>query len=211
MTKLKSKKMTKSTFAIIIMAIAMVALLAFGGTYAYFTATTKEISGKSTLGYLSLSNSATKLNVTEKVVPGQNILDEETITLVDSSDVATFVFVRFSATTEAADLAGKITATIKKGDTALTAVEGQTGVYYLETAGVAEATDIELKVSVTLDSSIDENNANGALTKETSKYMGKEVTVTFNAMAIQKIGADGNEMTVAAAYALVDFTNGVKA
>lgn len=38
MTKMKSKKMNKSTFAIVIMAIVMVAILAFGGTYAYFTA-----------------------------------------------------------------------------------------------------------------------------------------------------------------------------
>ena len=44
MTKMKSKKMTKSTFAVIIMAVAMVAMLAFGGTYAYFTAQNAAVS-----------------------------------------------------------------------------------------------------------------------------------------------------------------------
>ena len=54
MTKMKSKKMTKSTFAIIIMAIVMVAMLAFGGTYAYFTAKANVVGSTVTTGTLKL-------------------------------------------------------------------------------------------------------------------------------------------------------------
>ena len=55
---MKSKKMTKSTFAIIIMAIAMVAMLAFGGTYAYFTATAQDKTGSIKTSHVKLSTTA---------------------------------------------------------------------------------------------------------------------------------------------------------
>lgn len=75
MTKLKSKKMTKSTFAVIIMAILMVAMLAFGGTYAYFTATTKEDSNTITLGYVKLKdNNAIYSIAVNNIMPGETIL-----------------------------------------------------------------------------------------------------------------------------------------
>jgi len=77
MTKMKSKKMTKSTFAIIIMAVVMVALLAFGGTYAYFTASAKSITSDTiTFGEVKLSttdNSAISLNAQVEVVPGAEV------------------------------------------------------------------------------------------------------------------------------------------
>ena len=73
MTKMKSKKMTKSTFAIIIMAIAMVAMLAFGGTYAYFTATANDVSGTVRTAYLSLTNETETLTkvATTDILPGE--------------------------------------------------------------------------------------------------------------------------------------------
>ena len=75
MTKLKSKKMTKSTFAVIIMAILMVAMLAFGGTYAYFTATTQKDQTDITLGYLKLKDNDAFANIVlENAFPGQQIL-----------------------------------------------------------------------------------------------------------------------------------------
>ncbi len=76
MTKMKSKKMAKSTFAVIIMAIVMVALMAFGGTYAYFTATARheQIDNIKT-AKLELYNKSTKLTYdsTAQIVPGQYI------------------------------------------------------------------------------------------------------------------------------------------
>lgn len=75
MTKLKSKKLTKSTFAIIIMAIVMVAMIAFGGTYAYFTANTTQDSTKLSTGFLKIrsNNSIHTIGLTN-VFPSQQIL-----------------------------------------------------------------------------------------------------------------------------------------
>ena len=98
MTKLKSKKMTKSTFAVIIMAILMVAMLAFGGTYAYFTATTNADKATLTLGYVKLSddNALTKITL-QNVLPGDTIVTAGAITLdVDTTDIkGNYVAVRF--------------------------------------------------------------------------------------------------------------------
>ena len=98
MTKMKSKKMTKSTFAVIIMAVLMVAMMAFGGTYAYFTATTAKVTETATTGRVQLTeNSAYELNAI--VVPGQELLAEDkTVSVVSNSTVKTYVFVKFSAT-----------------------------------------------------------------------------------------------------------------
>ena len=95
MTKLKSKKMTKSTFAIIIMAIAMVAMLAFGGTYAYFTATANATGGKVTAKTLTIGGQAEGTTVTlgadSKIVPGQTIEITELDNLTAAGDtVAAF-------------------------------------------------------------------------------------------------------------------------
>ena len=76
MTKMKSKKMTKSTFAIVIMAIVMVAILAFGGTYAYFTANAVgESVGDIKTAQLELLNMGEKLTYTStnEIVPGDYV------------------------------------------------------------------------------------------------------------------------------------------
>ena len=96
MTKMKSKKMTKSTFAIIIMAIAMVAMLAFGGTYAYFTATATNVASNDlTTGVVclkateTLGDSVTK--ATGTVVYGQTVLGTVTMDVTDTT-VDSYVF-----------------------------------------------------------------------------------------------------------------------
>ncbi|MBR2970051.1 MAG: SipW-dependent-type signal peptide-containing protein [Clostridia bacterium] len=77
MTKLKSKKMTKSTLALIIMAVAMVAMLAFGGTYAYFTAQSKSNTANITAGTLTLGgadiNGTITISDVAKIVPNQSV------------------------------------------------------------------------------------------------------------------------------------------
>ena len=93
MTKTKSKKMTKSTFAIIIMAVVMVAMLAFGGTYAYFTASTSAKSTNFTTGKVVLTNSGAEISViSDKVVPGDTIISEA-ISYTNGSDVNTYIAV----------------------------------------------------------------------------------------------------------------------
>lgn len=95
MTKMKSKKITRSTLAVIIMAIAMVALLAFGGTYAYFTAQVN------TMGTTSFKTGKVSLKAKEAltivadgavVVPGDKIIDKA-VTYTNESTVPTYVAV----------------------------------------------------------------------------------------------------------------------
>lgn len=96
MTKLKSKKMSKQTVAIIIMAVIMVAMLAFGGTFAYFTATaTEKTSGEITTGYVKLESDATFVTATTHVIPGTTIIDGP-VTVTPSQDgTGSYIAIRF--------------------------------------------------------------------------------------------------------------------
>ena len=105
MTKAK-KKMTKSTFVIIIMAVAMVAMLAFGGTFAYFTATATDRSGSAKTGYVKLSsNDAFAKIVKENIMPGDTILaaNEMTLTVDTTDDEGNYVAVKFVITAVKSD------------------------------------------------------------------------------------------------------------
>ena len=97
MTKLKSKKMSKSTFAIIIMAIAMVAMLAFGGTYAYFTSSASGLGGTAYAAKIKLSasgDSFTQVSTLTKVLPTEKLFAaEDTLTITDESNRASYIFV----------------------------------------------------------------------------------------------------------------------
>ena len=71
----KYSKIAKSSFAIILLSLVLVALLAFGGTYAYFTASV-EASGSVTTGTLSLNNKTAEVTLTltdTKIVPNETI------------------------------------------------------------------------------------------------------------------------------------------
>lgn len=108
MTKMKSKKMTKSTFAVIIMAVAMVAMLAFGGTYAYFTSTAKTSTTTFTTGVVQLKNtteaSTLAVATTTDIVPGAYIYgDEDTFKTLSLDATGTtadiYVFIEVAAST----------------------------------------------------------------------------------------------------------------
>ncbi len=104
MTKTKKKKMSKSTFAIIIMAVVMVAMLAFGGTYAYFTATaTKKSTGEFTTGSIKLeaNDDATFETGLTNVVPG-DALTTGPLTLTTTS-VGTDSYIAIKVTIKATD------------------------------------------------------------------------------------------------------------
>lgn len=107
MTKTKKKKMSKSTFAIIIMAVVMVAMLAFGGTYAYFTATaTKKSTGEFTTGSIKLeaNDDATFVTGLTNVVPGDK-LTTGPLTLTTTS-VGTDSYIAIKVTIKATDAKG---------------------------------------------------------------------------------------------------------
>ena len=57
-----------------IMAIAMVAMLAFGGTYAYFTATATDAGTTFTTGIVQLTDGTKATTVSGKVVDGHKVI-----------------------------------------------------------------------------------------------------------------------------------------
>lgn len=71
----KYKKLTKSTFAIIALSLVLVAVLAFGGTYAYFSANANA-SGSITTGTLKLTATSETLTLSateDSLVPNQSV------------------------------------------------------------------------------------------------------------------------------------------
>ena len=169
------------------MGIVMVAMLAFGGTFAYFTATSADKNTTVTLGYVSLTtDAATSLNITKTIaVPGDELLKDATVTLSNKSTVATYIFVSFSTTGDIP--ASAITSTIVGAEgTTLTPVENETNVYYIDAAANKDYKGI---VNVALSTELSENNHNGQATTE-MHYMGKTITVKFDARSIQKEGLD---------------------
>lgn len=99
MTKKKTKKMTKSTFAIIIMGIALVALLAFGGTFAYFTSTSSARVSKFTTAVVNLrTNGGSNINFAANKVESRETISDKGLQLVNHSNVKTIVAVEFQVT-----------------------------------------------------------------------------------------------------------------
>ena len=99
--------MSKSTFAIIIMAVVMVAMLAFGGTYAYFTATaTTKSTGEFTTGSIKLeaNDEATFVSGLTNVVPG-DALTTGPLTLTTTS-AGTDSYIAIKVTIKATDFKG---------------------------------------------------------------------------------------------------------
>ena len=200
MTKMRSKKMTKSTLAIIIMSIAMVAMLAFGGTYAYFTATTVRKDLEVTTGTVMLSSGSTFASVTT-IVPTEVIANA--INYTDKSDVATFIFVTFSveATGEKTLPEGVTIDTLLEVTLAKDAQQaeifkklaGKNGVYYVETDGpAATAGDVinfatSVKMANVSSESV-ETEEDDTLTVEEGHLMGIELTITLHAESIQALG-----------------------
>ena len=101
----KINKLGKSTFVIAILSFILVAVLAFGGTYAYFSATAGQNAARITTGHLKMSvnddntvaDSFEALGVDEKIAqPGQVLIGSTT-----------------NGTTEAATITATVDANIK--------------------------------------------------------------------------------------------------
>ena len=74
----------------------MVAMLAFGGSYAYFTATaTPKSSGDITTGYVRLESAATFVQTNTHVVPGTSIIDGAVTVTPTQDGTGAYVAVRF--------------------------------------------------------------------------------------------------------------------
>ena len=155
----------------------MVALLAFGGTYAYFTATTasKETNAVTT-GIVNLgADTAATLSITKtKLLPKDTVTLEASVS--NGSDVDTIVYVQIkldksSITADSASLT-------LPAPTGWTLVEGQDDIYSKELTAGAKA---ELSAEAVFD--CDANSADGV---QDTTAMGQDIKVTVAFGSIQK-------------------------
>ena len=205
----KYKKLTRSSFVIVALCLALVGILAFGGTYAYFSAQ-DSATGTATLGNLAveLNDNAALTLQTNAVVPNQEIFGGNTVSVsYGSTDINFYARVKITAAFE-----GEITPGL--GEPAVTdvlTIGGMSGwaksgdYYYLgttEKATKATASTAPTTISPTVTIA-KEVGANGS-----KAYMGKTITVTIVIEVLQadylasstEAGADMSASALAAAW-----------
>lgn len=210
MTKMKSKKMTKSTFAIIVMAIALVALLAFGGTYAYFTAST-TIKDKNTFktGIISVKNNTLTNITTKNVVSGEKVADN--IVFANDSNRAAYIFVKISATytkgsaTDAALPAGVLNLTPKSP---WAETSSSSGIYYIKTTDADPQTG-SITVCDAINFNADVHYVDGSYNAAGSTtgvdLMDATIKISIETHAVQAIKSGTTEFDLEKALAEVAF------
>ena len=197
MTKMKSKKITKSTIALIIMGIAMVAMLAFGGTFAYFSA---QASDKTTDGItaatisLTAGETATVTGHTAALLPGETITAQ--LAYTDSSNRGTWIVIEATAATDAIGVGASVTLadiTLTNGLTAKKYKSTTNQIVYLIENSQTDSTNGDKVKAGSFDASVvatyqaTETNQQGS---SALNNMGKTFTITFKAKSIQHQGYD---------------------
>ncbi len=195
---MKSKKMTKSTVAIIVMAVLMVAMLAFGGTYAYFTATATAVTGNITTGTVKLTGSVVSTITANNVMPGDTILtgDQNPSYTVETSDTGNWVAIKVEFT---GDTVANLTITV---DSAVWQEVGSgTGIYRTKSA-IANGASVKVFPEAGFTFNADDNWTQGELTSD-DDLMGKTITISITAKSIQdkNIGSEGIDEEVTALFA----------
>ena len=190
MTKMKSKKMTKSTFAIIIMGIVMVAMLAFGGTFAYFTASATKAEAKDIkTAYLQVKENTVTKAATTNVVPGDTIVSGATFKT--DSNVATYAVVKFTVTFGGAEVAAGAADSAVKFTMDATQGWVKSGNYYVtKVAAGTKGTDTTINVCGAI--TFDGKEENKEVDEDTVlTLMDKEIVVTLESWSIQQAHLTG--------------------
>ena len=163
------------------MAIVMVAMLAFGGTYAYFTGAASRAATEAKTGHINLSadGGIFTQELSQKILPGEYLLgsaSEATFNIVDASNRASYVFVKVEVK------AYQETDTTKANPTTLsidllaqgkevTVKNGQTAVDFAKLTGTYADSGVYAFLTVTKDAD--------------AEYTGTTFTVAGEALKIQ--------------------------
>ena len=179
------------------MGIVMVAMLAFGGTFAYFTATATNKTATVSTGTISIKSASDTITV-EKT----NILPHESLLTADEASAISY---DTSAATRAQIVYFTFKVEIKNGETAVTgATLNLTAPTLTNAVTLAGETDTEKTVAILVAESVNDvkmtglqvsfdataKNINGA----GHNLMGATITLTISAKSIQAVGADGQEI-----------------
>ncbi len=227
MTKLKSKKMSKQTVAIIIMAVIMVAMLAFGGTFAYFTATAeKKTTGEFTTGSIKLESNddATFVASLTNVVPGDALTTGALTLTPTSAGTDSYIAIRVTITatdssdtpldlsgTSLASAAGLLAGTPVAGSTWVAASGTYPNVFVLAATTTPTAVTTDTLINITDDALTFTADDNWDQSKDEegyisdSKLMGATLSITIEARSVQsKNWNDDGEADADGATATVD-------
>ena len=108
----KINKLGKSTFVIAILSFILVAVLAFGGTYAYFSATSGKVEGSINMGNLTIGEvtgtaikdvaGTKKVTFTTNVAQPNQVILDETLSATVTTNIAYYTRVKFDVTVEVA-------------------------------------------------------------------------------------------------------------
>ena len=183
----------------------MVAMLAFGGTFAYFTATAKQDSADITTGYVKLNSNGglAKIELTN-VMPRDELVAANGIKLtVDTSEAAgNYVAIKFTITAVAED-----TSPIDVSDLGLNAdsilasngegwykADADNNIYIYgtnETTAVAKKGEVIVNTSAFVFDATD--NWTQGQTHSDDKLMKATITITMEARSIQSSHVSGTE------------------
>lgn len=168
----KYKKLTKSAFAIVALSLILVAVLAFGGTYAYFSAK-ETANGTITMGTLGLAELTLTVE-TDKVVPGQDALSTPvTFKSSDKTDIPMIMLAKVEITdVDSASIEASATV-----NSTWEAVSGHDGYYAYKGAGYKTAGTASESFTLVDHVYVDRTNGNS--------IMGKKLTVTVTVYAMQ--------------------------
>ena len=182
------RRRRRNTLKPMLIAMAVVLLLGCvtGGTLAWLTATTDEVTNTFTVGDINITLDETTSDY--KMIPGYTIAKDPKVTVAANSEKC-YLFVKVTKST---NFDNYMTYEMASG---WTAVDGTTGVYYR----VVEPSTSEQKFSVLKD---DQVSVLGTVTKAAMETANaSKPTLTFQAAAVQYNKNNTTEFTVAEAYA----------
>ena len=182
------RRRRRNTLKPMLIAMAVVLLLGCvtGGTLAWLTATTDEVTNTFTVGDINITLDETTSDY--KMIPGYTIAKDPKVTVAANSEKC-YLFVKVTESTNFGDY---MTYEMASG---WTAVDGTTGVYYR----VVETSTSAQDFSVLKD---DQVSVLGTVTKAAMETANaSKPTLTFQAAAVQYNKNNTTEFTVAEAYA----------
>ena len=184
----------------------MVAMLAFGGTFAYFTATANTKSGSTQTGVITLSTDNTTITISK-----QDILPHEALLTTEDATAITY---NTKNATRAQVAFFTFTVEIKKDNTPVAGAsliitppdEGAFENAVVMTTGEGiENTDTAKTVAILIPAATESIDMTGlkvsfdatanSVNGQIPNLMGATITITIEAKSIQAVQADGTEIT----------------
>lgn len=175
---------------IVALAVMLVIGCAVGGTLAWLTDTTDQVTNTFTVGNINISLAETKNDF--KMVPGATI-DKDPKVTVEARSEACWLFVKV---TKSDNLDSFISYTIDSGWTQL---PGVSGVYYREVEDLSASTTGKVFSVLTNDQVTVKDTVTKDMMDAITAGTATAPTLTFKAYAVQKAGVD----TAADAWAKV--------